>query len=82
MMRDEQGFIGNFMDSCQDHWADPAGALAILNAQDWADPESKSDPISEEQLKEINRLMGLIVGEPTGEQLDAIVRSVMLPAAN
>ena len=42
----------------------------ILNAQDWDDPESKSDPISEEQLKEINRLMGLIVGEPTTEQME------------
>ena len=70
------------MDSCDDHWADPAEALAILNAQDWDDPESKSDPISEEQLKEINRLMGLIVGEPTTEQMTTIFRSVMLPAAN
>ena len=46
------------------------------------DPECKSDPISDEQLKEINRLMGLINGEPTDEQMKAIVRSVMLPAVN
>jgi hypothetical protein len=80
-MRDEQALIGNFMASCDDHWADPAEALAILNAQNWDDPESKSDPISEEQLKEINRIMGLIVGEPTTEQMTTIFRSVMAPSS-
>jgi hypothetical protein len=59
---------------------DPAEAREILNAQNWDDPECKSDPISDEQLKEINRLMGLIDGEPTNEQMEAIVGSVMTAA--
>ena len=74
--------IADFTDSCESNGLDPKDGLVELNAQDWDDPESKSDPISEEQLKEINRLMGLIVGEPTNERLEAIFRSVMLPAAN
>jgi hypothetical protein len=39
-------------------------------------------PITDEQLKAINRSLKEIVGEPTDEQLDTIVRSVILPAAN
>jgi hypothetical protein len=69
--------MSNFVEMCELNGLDPAAALEILNAQNWDDPECKSDPISDEQLKEINRLMGLIVGEPTNEQLEAIFRSVM-----
>jgi hypothetical protein len=79
-MRDEQALIGNFVDSCEFNGLDPKDGLAELNAQNWDDPESKSDPISEEQLKEINRLMGLIVGEPSTEQMTTIFCSVMAPS--
>ena len=43
-------------------------------AQDWK-------AFTDEQLKAINRSLKEIAGEPTHEQMDAIVRSVMLPAA-
>ena len=42
--------------------------------------ETKSDPISEEQLKEINRIMRLIDGEPTLKQIEEAFRSVMTPS--
>ena len=38
-------------------------------------------PITDEQLKAINRSLKEIVGEPTHEQMDAIVRSVMAPGS-
>jgi hypothetical protein len=76
----DRGFVGNFVDLCNDHRLDPKDGLAELNAQNWDDPESKSNPISDEQLKEINRLMGLIVGEATTEQMTTIFRSVMTPS--
>ena len=38
-------------------------------------------PITEEQLKAINRSLKEIVGEPTNEQLHAVVRSVMAPSS-
>ena len=37
--------------------------------------------ITDEQLKEINLLLKEIVGEPTDEQLDAIIGSVMTPSS-
>jgi hypothetical protein len=44
------------------------------------DSEFKSDPITDEQLEAINRHLRLIDGEPTTEQMEAIVRSVMTAA--
>jgi transcriptional regulator with XRE-family HTH domain len=46
----------------------------VTRTQDWK-------PITDEQLKAINAKLALIVGEPTDEQLDAIVRSVMTPSS-
>jgi hypothetical protein len=79
-MKNDRGLVGNFVDSCEFRGIDPKDGLSVLNAQDWDDPEGKSDPISDEQLKEINLLMGLIVGEATGEQMTTIFRSVMAPS--
>jgi hypothetical protein len=70
--------VADFVEFCEFKGFDPKDGLAELNAQNWDDPESKSDAITEEQLKEINRLMGLIVGESTDAQLEEIFRSVML----
>jgi hypothetical protein len=67
--------VADFVELCEFKGLDTQGGLAELNAQNWDDD---SDPITDEQLKEINRLMRLIVGEPTNEQMEAIFRSVML----
>jgi hypothetical protein len=39
-------------------------------------------PFTSEQLKAINEKLKVIKGEATQHQVEAIVRSVMLPAAN
>jgi hypothetical protein len=80
-MTNERGLVGNFVDLCEFNWLDPKEVLEILNAQDWDADKEHIGKLSEEQLKEINRLMRQFGGEPTEEQLTAIVRSVMMPAA-
>jgi hypothetical protein len=44
-------------------------------------PEISENDLRDEKLKEINRLLKEIVGEPTHEQMDAVVRSVMAPSS-
>jgi hypothetical protein len=80
-MTNDRGLVGNFVDLCEFNWLDPKEVLEILNAQDWDADKEHIGKLSEEQLKEINRLMRQFGGEPTEEQLTAIVRSVMMPAA-
>jgi len=70
--RQTASVLADFMNSCEANGLDPEDGLAELHAQ-----ESDGDPISDGQLKEINRLMGLIVGEPTEAQLEEITRLVM-----
>jgi hypothetical protein len=73
--------INDFADFCGGRGIDPEETLAILSIQAWTSATESLTRINDGQLKEMNRLMRLIDGEPTDEQLDAIVRSVMLPAA-
>jgi hypothetical protein len=80
-MLEANDFVGDFVHFCETSGLDPKAGLEILNAQDWDDPESKSDTITDERLKAINRSLKEIVGEATDEQLDAIVRSVMTPSS-
>jgi hypothetical protein len=81
-MLEANDFVGDFVHFCETSGlVDPKAGLEILNAQDWDDRESKSDTITDEQLKAINRSLKEIVGEPTDEQLDAVARSVMTPSS-
>jgi hypothetical protein len=79
-MTNDRGLVGNFVDLCEFKGLDPEEALEILNSQDWDADKEHIGKLSEEQLKTINLIMNQIVGEPTGEQLDVIVRSVMMAA--
>jgi hypothetical protein len=69
--------INDFADFCGSRAIDPEETLEILNAQAWKGAKEDLTPFTDEQLQEITRLTKLIDGEPTDEQLDAIVRSVM-----
>ena len=76
-----QSLVTDFAEFCGVRDVDPEETLAILNTQDWKGAKEDLTPITDEQLKAINRSLKEIVGEPTDEQLKAIFHSVMAPSS-
>jgi hypothetical protein len=69
-----------FMEFCEAEDEDSQEAWQILSAQDWSDWD-EPEGMSEEQLKEINRLLSQIDGEATIERMSEVLRAVIGTAA-